>query len=247
MLVIGAMKCGTSALHEMLDEHPDVGMAPGKELNFFIGPEEPPAVDPDEWWRYGQWHRGLDWYRRQFDGAAPVRGESSPGYTDPSHPMAARRIHDVIPRVRLVYLVREPLARAVSQWRHHVRDGTESRPIAEALLDPESQYVARSRYLERIGPFLDLFAAEQLLIVVQERLRDHRDATLRRVLEHIGADPGRWTSPGGSTSPERTETEQLSGDLAREFAARVADDVEALRGWMGDEIPEWDAPDRQRG
>lgn len=240
MLVIGAMKCGTSALHEMLDQHPEVCMAPGKELNFFIGAEEPPAIDPEEWWRHGQWHRGLDWYRRQFDGSAPVRGESSPGYTDPAHPMTAQRIHDVVPRARLVYLVREPLERAVSQWSHHVRDGTEARPLEEALLDPDSQYVARSRYFERITPFLDLFPAEQLLVVVQERLRDHPDRTLRRVLEHIGADPDRWPSPETSARSGRTGTKQVSSDLAREFAGQVADDVAALREWLGDEIVEWE-------
>lgn len=219
-------------------------MAPGKELNFFIGADEPPGIDPEEWWRHGQWHRGLDWYRCQFDGNAPVRGESSPGYTDPAHPEAAQRIHDVVPQARLIYLVREPLERAISQWWHHVRDGTELRPMEEALLDPDSQYVARSRYVERMVPFLDLFPAEQLLVVVQERLRDDGDRTIRRVLNHIGADPDRWTSLGAaspSRAPGKQISKQISSDLAREFAGRVADDLEALRHWMGEEVPEWDS------
>jgi len=241
LLVIGAMKCGTSALHEMLDRHPQVQMAAGKELNFFLGPKRPPEVDPDEWWRHGQWHRGVDWYARQFDADTPVRGESSPGYTDPAHPEAARRIREVVPDVRFVYLVRDPLARACSQWRHHVRDGTEPRPVEEALLDPGSQYVARSRYLERLMPFLGRFDEEQVLVVVQERLRAHPDRELRRVLAHAGADPELLPEPAPETVTPRPASDRVGPALARAFADRVADDVAAFRVWLGDEIPEWEA------
>ncbi len=233
------MKCGTSALHDLLDRHPDVAMAPGKELNFFFGPDHPPHEDPEEWWRDGQWHRGLEWYAGCFDAAATVRGESSPGYTDPSHPEAPSRIHAVLPDVRLVYLVRDPFERALSQWRHHVRDGTEPRPAELALLDPASQYVDRSRYHERIAPYLDLFAREQLHVVVQERLRDHTDREVRGVLAHAGADPGRWEPVGPSTPAGPTTTDDVPPGLRARFAGRVADDVAALRALLDDPLEEW--------
>lgn len=239
LLVVGAMKCGTSALHDLLDRHPDVAMAPGKELNFFFGPEQPPHGDPEEWWRDGQWHRGRQWYAARFDPDAPVRGESSPGYTDPANPDAAARIRELVPDVRLVHLVRDPLERALSQWRHHVRDGTETRPAEVALLDPASQYVSRSRYVERLEPFLDLFPADQLLVVVQERLRARTDHEVRRVLAHAGADPDRWPAVNASTTPDRPHASDVPLGLRAAFAERTADDVARLRRLLDDELPEW--------
>jgi len=243
LLVIGAMKCGTSALHTHLDRHPEIAMAPGKELNFFFGSEAKPPPPESEWWRHGQWHRGLEWYQSQFDPTARLRGESSPGYTDPRHPQAASRIRSVAPQARLVYSVREPLSRALSQWRHHRRDGTEPRPAEEALLDPDSDYVARSRYLERLRPFLDVFDAEQVLVVVQERLRRDPRPTFRRIFEHVGADPAFWDaalSDEVHVGAAEAEADQAATDRLRSaFLSEVDDDVAGLCKLFGDLLPEW--------
>lgn len=236
---IGAMKAGTSALHRYLDAHPDVAMARAKEVNFFFGTE--PTDTDASWSARGNWWRGRDWYREQFAADGRVTGEISPGYTSPDHPHVAERLASVVPTARLVYLVRDPLERAVSQYRHHVRDGAETRPLAEALLDEDSQYVARSRYHERVRPFLEVFPAEQLLVVTQEDLDEDRRATLHRVHRHVGVTPWwhdrldrRWhVAPG--TRP------QVPTEVAAAFRERVADDVARLErlsgragaGWLG--------------
>ena len=241
LLVVGAMKAGTSALHHYLDAHPEIAMAPEKELNFFFGPSRPPAADPGTWWQWGQWHRGSEWYRSRFDGRFAIRGESSPGYTDPAHPEVAERVAGLLADARLVYLVRDPVERAVSQWRHHVKDGDESRPVEEAVLDPASQYVGRSRYHERVEPFLHHFPHEQLLVVVQERLLAERRRELARVYAHVGADPDFW-SPAleprvhvGATDPDPVDPA-----LRAAFGERVEDDVRRLRALLGDPLPEWE-------
>ncbi len=95
LVVIEAMKCGTSAVHRHLDGHPQIAMCGPKELNFFVGPEDAQA---------GNWYRGLDWYAGHFDASAPVRGESSPGYTSPAHPGVAGRMASVLPAARLTTL-----------------------------------------------------------------------------------------------------------------------------------------------
>lgn len=237
VIVIGAMKCGTTALHRYLDAHPHIGMATRKEVNFFVGDERArpggSAAGP------GQWHRGWAWYASLFDASCPVRGESSPGYTSPDHPQVAARMAAGLPDARLVYLVRDPVQRALSQYRHHQRDGAESRPVDEALLDPGSQYVARSRYHERLEPFLRHFLAEQVLVVVQERLLADRRAELRRVYAYAGADP-RWWDEG------MQQRWHVGGDgapapawLGRAVAERVSDDVDELRAFTGDDLAEW--------
>lgn len=224
---IGAMKAGTSALHRYLDAHPAIAMADAKEVNFFFGTE--PSDTDEDWSAAGNWWRGVEWYREQFVDDGRVTGEVSPGYTSPDHPGVAARLASVVPDARLLYLVREPLARAVSQYRHHVRDGAERRPVGPALLDPDSQYVARSRYHERVLPFLDAFPREQLLVVAQEDLEDHRRATLARVHEHVGVEA--WWDPHldrrwhVATGP----APDVPDEVAEEFRARVADDVTRLR------------------
>lgn len=242
VIVVGAMKCGTSAVHHYLDAHPDVAMSRTKELNFFNGPQTAPHDDAGEWWRSGHWHRGLEWYSAQLDAGAPdgaVRGESSPAYTSPRSPEVPARMAAVVPDVRLVYLVRDPLQRAVSQYAHHRRDGTEPRPLAEALLDPHSDYVARSRYCERLQPFLPWFDREQVRVVVQERLATRRAEEVAALYRHAGVDPS-WRDARherlvhvGSDRPE------ASPALRRAFQERVADDTERLRELLGDDLAEW--------
>jgi Sulfotransferase family len=244
LVVIGAMKCGTTAVHSHLHKHPGIAMAPDKELNFFFGPERPAPEPFDQWWRSGQWHRGPEWYAARFEPSASVRGETSPGYTDPSHPDVAARMQSLLPDVRLVYLVRDPVERAASQWAHHVRDGTESRALEEALLDPDSQYLDRSRYHRRARPFLQAFDAEQLLVVVQERLLADPRGELRRVFDHVGADPDYWDHAMSGREHEAGVDTEVPTTVRRRFWAEVSDDVEALRSLLDDELPEWHDPRR---
>jgi Sulfotransferase family len=239
LIVIGAMKCATSAVHQYLDAHPDISMSDPKELNFFNGPEVPPPGPPPSWWMFGQWHRGLDWYTRQFDPKAPLRGEASPGYTSPNEPQVAERMASVVPDVRLIYLVRDPVRRAVSQYAHHRRDGTETRGLTDALLDPGSQYLSRSRYYERLSPFLTFFTSAQIHVVVQERLLVRRTDEVRHLYEHVRADPA-WRH---DTHEERFHVggprPAIPDDVERAFREAVAEDIDRFRCWMGDDLHEW--------
>jgi hypothetical protein len=241
VIVIGTMKCATSAVHTYLDAHPDIVMSRTKELNFFNGPEVAPHEDAGSWWLTGQWHRGLEWYSSQLDPSARVRGESSPAYTSPSCPEVSARMAQVVADVRLVHLVRDPFERALSQYAHHHRDGTERRPVAEALLDPASEYVDRSRCVERVEPFLACLDRGQLHTIVQERLSSRRVAEVAALYRHVGVDPswrderldrsirvGRWGRP------------DVPPGLREAFDERVRDDVERLRSLVGDRLEEWD-------
>lgn len=230
LVIIGAMKCGTTSLHAYLDAHPEVAMAQPKELNFFFGPAYGGRSA-------GTWHRGTGWYATRFDPCAPVRGEASPGYTSPDHPEVAGRMAEVIPGARLVYAVRDPVERAVSQYWHHRRDGTEPRPPEEALLDRASQYVSRGRYLERLEPFLATGAFD-IAVVAQEDLRDRPRETMRRLFAWLGVDDGHW-SPAmderRNAAPERPAP--VDEAVLQRLREALGDDADRLRAHTGQDFP----------
>lgn len=248
LAIIGAMKCATSALHFYLGQHPEIAMSNPKELNFFLDEARDVSLfrrvryrGPDAYeWSPGNWHRGPSWYARHFSADSIVRGEASPGYTSPSGPYVAQRMAGLIPTVRLVYLVRDPVDRALSQYRHHRRDGTEARAPDDALLDPDSQYVARSRYHERLAPFLEHFGRHQIAIVAREDLLTRRRATLRALFEFLGVEEGFWSDGLGHTF-HRSDTRDvpLNDTLRTRLAEAFVADADALRALARRDFPGW--------
>jgi hypothetical protein len=178
-LVIGAMKAGTTSLHEYLSEHPQIFMSRTKEPDFFA--EEL------------NWGRGLSWYEQQFAHAEnPVIavGESSTAYS--KHPELSgvpARIAKLLPDVRLIYLVRHPIERIRSHYQHHFIEEWEDAPIERAL-HKKPFYVDVSRYALQIEQYLEYFDRDRLLILDSRRLRDDRDPTLRRIYGFLGVDDG---------------------------------------------------------
>ena len=238
VVIIGAMKAGTSALHAYLARHPQVAMSTPKELNFFFGRET--GDTSGDWSPRGNWHRGVHWYASHFDRTAAVRGEASPGYTSPDHPEVPERMGALLPDARLVYLVRDPVARAVSQYRHHRSEGAEQRPIAEALLDSAGQYVSRSRYAERLTPFLEHYAPAQLTVVVSERLHGAPRETLSSLFAMLGVDDDFWVP--AMARPEHVspgDIPLLGSRLRGALAEQLADDTQRLRELAGDDLREW--------
>ncbi|MGH3373093.1 MAG: sulfotransferase family protein [Nocardioidaceae bacterium] len=184
-LVIGAMKAGTTSLHQYLAAHPQVFMAPGKELHFFVeGLTGAPG-------RAGGWEKGWDWYAQQFQdaGGALAVGESSPSYTAyPLRTGVPARMARGIPDARFIYLMRNPFERARSEYVHKRLNGVERRSITSALLD-DPAYLDKSRYAMQIEQYLAHFPSDRLLPVLSEDLRSDRSATMARIWRFIGVDP----------------------------------------------------------
>jgi hypothetical protein len=176
-IIIGAMKAGTTSLWRYLSEHPDVFMAEEKEPDFFVEEKT--------------WGRGRGWYESLFaDGEASVaRGEASTSYT--KHPFFAgvpERMVSVVPDVRLVYVLRHPVERIVSQYRHALRAGWEKVTLERAL-DTNPQYVDISSYASQLERYAGLFDRANILTVLAEHLRSDRPRTMQRVFSFIGVDP----------------------------------------------------------
>lgn len=234
IIVIGAMKCGTTAVHDLLDRHPHIAMSQPKELNFFFGPDNA-AND----WTAGNWSRGVHWYTRQFDLDAPLLGESSPGYTSPAHPCVAQRMAAIVPDAKLLYLVRDPIIRAISQYEHHRADGTEHRALADALTDPTSQYIARGRYSERLQPFLAHYPRAQIMIVVQEDLRDDPATTLRAIFTFVGADPSAGPCTPSAPDADSERLSRLDPAVRAQLVDALHDDTDRLRAMLGRALTGW--------
>ncbi len=181
LVVIGGLKCGTTSLHHYLALHPEIAMSRPKELNFFV--EEL------------NWDLGADWYGSHFDASSPVRGETSPHYTNrPRFEGVAERMKHVAPDCRIVYMVRDPIDRMLSHYLHNQGGGYDARPLDEALADERSAYWQRSRYAYQLEPYIEAFGAERIAIFSSEELRDDRRGTVRRAYEFLGVDPS-FTSP----------------------------------------------------
>ena len=178
-VVIGAMKAGTVSLRHYLDEHPDVFIGGGGmfgEPNFFVAEDN--------------WPRGRGWYESLFDGAgrAAAIGECSPCYTW-AHVYRGipERMAQVVPEARLVYVVRDPIARMQSMYMHQVSAGRERRRAEVALLD--DRYLGPSLYGFQLAAFLDHFDRSQVLVIASEVLRDRPSEALSAVFDHLAVDP----------------------------------------------------------
>src|SRR3984957_3477185 len=173
------MKAGTVSLSHYLGEHPDVFLGRGGtfgEPNFFVAEQN--------------WARGRSWYESLFDGAgsATAFGECSPGYTmAPLFGGVPERMAQVVPKARLVYVVRDPIARMQSMYMHQVSAGRERRAAETAL--PDDRYLGPSLYGFQLAAFLDYFDRSQVLVIASEVLRDRPREALTAVFDHLAVDP----------------------------------------------------------
>ena len=103
---------------------------------------------------------------------------------------------------RVIYMVRDPIERMLSHYLHNVSGGYETRPLDEALADPDSAYVARSRYAMQLEPYLEAFARERILIVANEELADERDGDDARACSSSAASTPA-SPPSSSTASGR--------------------------------------------
>lgn len=181
LFVIGAMKSGTTSLHNYLDSHPEIFMCQPKEPGFFV--EEI------------AWRRGFSWYLSLFEQAEPThryRGESSTDYTKlPTYQGVVKRIHQFSPQARLIFVMRNPFERIVSHYWHAVRHistgGLRKNIYTACMSDP--QYLAYSDYPTQIKPYLELFAPEQIHFLLFEELVADKQRELERIHSWLGLTP----------------------------------------------------------
>ncbi len=200
LLVIGGQRCGTTFLAERLAAHPAVAMA------------RPVRPEPKVFLDDAILGRGVDWYHETFFGHATdetVLGEKSTSYIE--HPAAIARARAVLGSPTVLAQLRDPVARAVSNYRFTLSFGLEDRSLVRALSenlegprawDPELTsvspyaYLERGRYVDHLRPWFEAFPQGSHVCFLEEMTDPARGgAALRAVYDAVGVDPDR--APAG--------------------------------------------------
>jgi sulfotransferase family protein len=162
------MKAGTTLLHYIIQQHPDICVARKKEVHFFDN----------------HYERGLNWYAAQFyPGDARRRGEITPNYL--YDPRCAARIATHFPNVRIIACVRDPIQRAYSQFKQWVRDTRYPHGFAE-FLDGHPNAVARGLYHSQLARYRDYFPSDQIHVLVFEDLISDPPTYLDSTWRYLG-------------------------------------------------------------
>ncbi len=202
-LIIGAMKCGTSSLHDQLSRRSGLFMSTPKEPNFFSDDE--------------QFERGLEWYSSLFGDAGEHQlcGESSTHYTKlPTYPHTVARLRNHLPSAKMIYVMREPISRLVSQYIHEWTQREVTGSLEEAIKENE-RFVAYSCYARQLEPFLEAWGPSAVLPVAFERMVEYPDQEFERVCRFIG-DP----TPGERRWDRDVAPDNVSRDRLRRSAFR---------------------------
>lgn len=177
-LIIGAMKCGTTTLYRDLLTNPAVYMPIRKEPHNLCDDD---VLTPS----------GLDKYALHFSAAreGQVRGEASTGYTKlPVKTGVPQRALKVLgPDVKLIYIVRDPVARIISHHYHAYSNGQMSADINQAVV-AHADLLDFTRYAMQLEPWIDTFGTERLRIVVFENYVEDRLGVNASICEFLGID-----------------------------------------------------------
>lgn len=191
--MIGAQRSGSTYLSTALDTHPHITMA------------RPARPEPKVFCDADLAARGQDWYRHTWFGHRrdeQMLGEKSTSYLE--DPQAPARVRDMLGEVHVIAVLRDPVKRAVSNWRFSTEHGLETRGLEEALLadlgdeqpwdrDAVSvspfAYLRRGRYLEQLEPWASTFPDTTHVLFLEELLADV--GVLSRLFVDLGVDPKR--------------------------------------------------------
>jgi hypothetical protein len=205
VLVVGAARSGTSSLASTLGRSPFIDPGDVKEPNFFSG-----AYD-----RGPEWYDGLFEPRR--DGV--LRLDGSVSYTFPQHPDALRRIAASRPGALVIYVVREPVMRALSHYRLMKYYSTrEVAPTFGAALSTNPVYLGTSDYRHWLEELRRHFGSERLMVVPFPAVQADLVSTANVVLDRLGLP-----HLGGEDLSEghKNEVREFRHPLLRDGWARI--------------------------
>jgi hypothetical protein len=247
-IIVGAQKAGTSSLYAYMAQHPSLLPSSAKEVHFFDGG---PGSGRDSFRKGPSFYRSYFPLRRGFGGSDELAFEASPLYL--FHPQAPLRIAHLLPQVKIIVLLRDPVRRAISHYFHEVAAGRESWPMHDALVNEEERlnnapgpeaweeifkrhsYKRRGLYAEQLQRYFYAFPRRQVLILRAEDLFKRTEATLVDVFQFLGVDP--TFLPADLTVKNSGKIKQVVPDASRDYLeAYFEEPNRELQRLVGDEM-----------
>jgi hypothetical protein len=254
-VIAGAGKSGTTSLWQYLAEHPNVASSTIKEVHFFNR----------------NFHRGINWYRAHFplatvsdsQGAGIARkitGDATPSYL--YHPLVPERLAAVIPNVKILLLLRNPVDRTFSHYQLKIKRRQEKRAFDEAIesqllaiadtnakiangpqdasgvVDNRFPYIDHSLYINHILRWERFFPSSQFLIIESSEFFQQTESVYMRVLDFLGLPswkPGRF----GNRYPGNY-SQRLPAESRRRLAEFFAPHNSRLYSHLGRRF-DWDS------
>ncbi|MEM6296491.1 MAG: sulfotransferase [Myxococcota bacterium] len=212
-IIVGAQKSGTSTLHGILDGHPDV-FIPDREIFFFDidDPEQHPDFRPADG-STRDFDRDFDeyaaWYARFYVRArhGQLRGEDSTSYLPST--LAPARIAALCPDVKVIALLRDPVARAYSHYWHDVSRGRCSDTFSDVVRDESSLVIRRGLYAEQIQRYHDALGRERVHVIVFEEFCRNLERVSAEACAFLGLPP----PPLAALERERYNVARVPGNL----------------------------------
>lgn len=211
-LGIGAQKCASTWLHEILADHPQAALPPLKEIDFFSN----------------HFDYGFQWYESHFPAGTARRalGEVSPSYL---HGVAVpKRVFAYRSDMLLILLLRNPIDRAISNHKHEVRIGHLSGEDLgfERGLENNPSYVEQGLYATHLERWLQFFPREQILVLLMDDIVADARAAAKRVYEFLGISPDHVSASLGERANESHANRHAGLERARKS---ILGAVRALR------------------
>ena len=211
-LVAGAAKSGSSTLYHYLSLHPEVFMPDEKEPAFFS--------------KY--YDKGVDWYESLFSEAqsGQVAGEATVEYmVNPDSPV---RIAKLLPDIKLIFILRNPVDRAWSHYWHRVKNGEDARQFDEIMKSDDifqEYFVQYGLYYKCLKRYYDIFNNDQIKIIILEDAKKDFPATIRKLYSFIGVS--------AEYNVESVKVKNKSAMFKSGLLARTSAKIRKLEGVKG--------------
>jgi hypothetical protein len=254
-LIIGAAKCGTTSLYNYLIQHPAVFSSFKKEVHYF-----------DYYF-----HKGENWYRSHFTTQQKlesrerelsqhcITGESSPYYL--AHPLSPQRVKALLPNVKMICMLRNPVDRAISSFNNQVRLGIEPLTDFEEAIRLEDErifgheerlrndpsyssfehkyfsYIRRGCYAEQLENWYQHFPKDQIMVIQSEKFYENPAPYFKEVVNFVGLNP--WAPEKFKVFNAGGEYDKMSVPLRRKLLDYYLPHNEKLFQLIGQRFEEW--------
>lgn len=227
-VIIGAAKAGTTSLASWLGSHPDICMSNPKETMFFGSPK--------------LFEKGLNTFHTNFFShyhGESLIGDATPAYSNRDrHPGTPKRVFDVNPSAKIVYIVRHPLRKVESSWKmltnldsglartpEELTSGMMAREgFASYIQEPSifENLVAVCKYSYQLKPWRELFGDHRIHVMFLEDLALCRGSEIDRLCSFLGVDSlpllsGRDLNPENTLQQRRIHRSFVSSIVATGF------------------------------